>query len=61
MTNDYILNKTGNKIWINHIYNHQLCSKNFGHKSHLIDLILYLKGNDNLLASGGDRVVKANL
>ena len=62
MIDDYNVNKNNNKIWINHIYNHQVCSKKFGFKSHLIDFIFYLN-NQNVKShtSGGNKVVTTNL
>ena len=51
-----------NKVWLNHLYNHQICSKNFGPKSHLVDFIFHVNNeNIKLTASGGARDVKANL
>lgn len=62
MTNDNIINKNNNKIWINDIYHHQICSRNFGHKSHLVDFIFYLNNqNIKLHTSADNKVFATNL
>ena len=51
-----------NNKWLTNIYNRQICYKNFGYKSHLVDLVHYLNDkNIKLTTSGGDKVVKTNL